>query len=57
MYFHNWSVTSRPNWPSTLRIEVRESAVPLYTATQADFPLRYVLHEKAESAAAAAAAS
>ena len=48
MYCHNWSVTSRPNWPSTLQIEVRESAMPLYTATQADFPLRYVLHEKAE---------
>ena len=52
MYFHNWSVTSRPNWPSTLRIEVRESAMPLYTATQADFPLWYVLHERAEAAAA-----
>lgn len=54
MYFYNWSVTSRPNWPSTLRIEVRESAMPPYTATQADFPLRYVLHEKEEAAAAAA---
>jgi hypothetical protein len=28
--------------------------MPLYTATQADFPLGYVLHEKAEAATAAA---
>ena len=45
-------MTSRPNWPSALRIEVRESAMPLYTATEADFPLKYVFHEKAEAAAA-----
>ena len=26
--------------------------MPLYTATEADFPLKYVLHEKAEASAA-----